>query len=85
MKGGVVAYLQLATSGGNYLCGSQLTGADIMMSFSLQASVGRIDEKLAKSYTNIIAYVKRLENLPTFKSAVEKVEKLTGEKYQIVD
>lgn len=75
---------QLATSGGDYICGTQLTGADIMMSFTLMAAVGRIDQTLAKSYTNIMAYVQRLQNLEVFKTSVKKVEELTGEKYVVV-
>ena len=70
---------QLATSpnNGEYLCGSALTGADIMMSFPLGAA------KAAALFTQeqhpkLCAYVDRLEALEGFKKAVQKIIDVDG-------
>lgn len=73
---------QLSSSGGDYLCGSQLTGADIMMIYPLQGSLqGKLLDKA--SYPKIAAYVARLEGLKAWKKAVEVVEEKTGEKFSL--
>jgi glutathione S-transferase len=68
---------QLKTSGGNYLCGPNLTGADILLSFPLIAGgskTGLTEEK----YPALHAYVERLENEPGYKKAVEKIIEIEG-------
>jgi len=60
---------QLATSSGDFLCGDELTGADIMMSFPLSTAKGRSDLTQEK-YPKIWAYVDRLESRNAFKRAV---------------
>ncbi len=54
-----------------YFCGEQLTGADIQMSFPLEASAasGVIH---AGNYPNTLAYVKRLQALPAYQAALAK-------------
>lgn len=75
---------QLATSpdGGKFLCGKDLTAADILMSFPLQAAYGAHyinKEKCPK----LIAYIKRIEEMPMAKQAIARVEKETGQPYQL--
>ena len=53
-----------------WFAGTKLTAADIMMSFPLEAAVGRggLDER----YPNVQAYLKRLHALPSYQRALEK-------------
>ena len=73
---------QLATSpdGGEYLCGKDLTAADILMTFPLLAGkgAGNVDKE---KYPKLLAYIEKLENMPGAQQAVKKIEDLTGEPY----
>lgn len=75
---------QLATSpdNGQYLCGKDLTSADILMTFPLGAAKqgGYITEE---KYPKLWAYILLLENNPVHKQSIEKIEKLTGEPYKL--
>ena len=78
---------QLATSpdGGEYLCGTELNAADILMSFPLIAALrGDNDSISAKDYPKLNASVTRSEGQPGYKTSIEKIEKLTGEKYEVL-
>ena len=70
---------QLATSphDGEYLCGRDLTGADIMMSLPLEASKGRAGLTQEK-YPQLWAYVERLESREAYKRAVQKIIDVDG-------
>lgn len=62
---------------GKYLCGSELSGADIILSFPLSASKGRA--RLTKEkYPNLFAYVERLESIESHKRAVQKIIDIEG-------
>ncbi|MCJ1469931.1 hypothetical protein MMC07_008575 [Pseudocyphellaria aurata] len=64
-------------NGGKYLCGSELSGADIIMSFPLSAAKGRA--KLTKQkYPNLCAYVDRLEAFESHGRAVQKIIDIEG-------
>ena len=70
---------QLASSpgGGDYLCGSQLTGADFMMSFGLPAAMDR--GGLSKeNYPKLWAYTERIEATDSFKRSVQKIIDVEG-------
>lgn len=75
---------QLATSEGNFLCGKNMTGADILMQFPLEAGMGRTGLTKEK-YPKICAYVERLMEREAFKSAVENIKKDTGKYESISD
>lgn len=62
---------------GQYLCGKELTGADILMSFPLEAAKGRAGLKQAK-YPKLWAYVERLQEREAYKRAVQKVIEVEG-------
>ncbi|KAK4694295.1 glutathione S-transferase, partial [Lecanoromycetidae sp. Uapishka_2] len=62
---------------GQYLCGSELTGADIIMSFPLGAAKGKCGFEQDK-YPKLWAYVERLEKLEGFKKAVQKIIDVDG-------
>ncbi|KAL9068284.1 MAG: hypothetical protein Q9161_006310 [Pseudevernia consocians] len=70
---------QLATSPdeGEFLCGADLTGADIMMSFPLGASKKRA-LFTEKEHPKLCAYVDRLEAMEGFKKAVQKIVDVEG-------
>lgn len=53
-----------------WFCGDQLTGADIQMSFPLEASVAR--GIVNDSYPNTLAYVKRFQSLAPYKAGLAK-------------
>lgn len=70
---------QMASSpnDGKYLCGNELTGADILMSFPLGAARGRAG--LSKeNHPKLWAYVDRIEALEGFKKAVQKIIDIEG-------
>ncbi|KAJ8065261.1 hypothetical protein OCU04_005959 [Sclerotinia nivalis] len=70
--------IQTSPSGGKYLCGEHLTGADILMSFPLVAAKQRAGLTKEK-YPELFAYVERLENEDGYKRAVEKIVEIEGE------
>ena len=70
---------QVASSpnGGQYLCGTELTGADIMLSFPLvpvKGHVGFTKEKCPKLW----AYTESLEAREAYKKAIQKIIDIEG-------
>jgi glutathione S-transferase len=62
-------FIEAHLSKNTWFCGDQLTGADIQMSFPLEASAAR---GMVDQYPNILAYVKRFQALPAYKAALAK-------------
>jgi glutathione S-transferase len=62
-------FVEAHLSKNTWFCGEQLTGADIQMSFPLEASAAR---GMVDQYPNILAYVKRFQALPAYKAALAK-------------
>jgi glutathione S-transferase len=80
--------LTSAPDGGPYLCGSKLTGADIMMSFPviiMTSSPGeRGPSNLTKeTHPRLFAYAELLKQSASYKRAVDKIVTLEG-KYSLV-
>jgi glutathione S-transferase len=73
---------QLKTSGGDFFCGSQLTGADVMMVFPLEAGEKRVGITEAK-YPLLHKYIRRIHEREAYKKAIKKVEDATGEKFNM--
>ncbi|KAK5018505.1 bifunctional glutathione transferase/peroxidase [Cryomyces antarcticus] len=73
---------QIATSpgGGEYLCGKELTGADILMSFPLIAAQGR-SGLTADHYPKLCSYIFRIQEEEGYKSSIRKIEEMTGEEF----
>ncbi|KAL2074767.1 hypothetical protein VTL71DRAFT_8546 [Oculimacula yallundae] len=70
---------QLASSpnGGKYLCGNELTGADILLSFPLLA--GRSRTGLTKEkYPKLYSYIDMLEAEPGYQKSVAKIIEIEG-------
>jgi glutathione S-transferase len=62
-------FIEEHLSKNTWFCGDQLTGADIQMSFPLEASAAR---GMVDQYPNILAYVKCFQALPAYKTALAK-------------
>jgi glutathione S-transferase len=62
-------FIEAHLSNNTWFCGEQLTGADIQMSFPLEASAAR---GMVDQYPNILAYVKRFQALPAYIAALAK-------------
>ena len=69
---------QLASSpdDGKYLCGKEITAADILISFPLIAGKGKID---ANAYPKLRAYIKMLEENEVYLKSIKKAEEASGE------
>lgn len=74
---------QLSTSpnDGKYLCGPNLTGADILMSFPLISAVAASSTTglTQANYPKLYCYIKALEEEPGYKRAIEKIIQIEGE------
>ena len=72
---------QLASSpkGGEYLCGKELTAADIMMSFPLIVAKDRFKDG---KYPKLKAYTEKLEKEEGYLRSTKVIEKVTGEPFQ---
>ncbi|KAF1922478.1 glutathione transferase [Didymella exigua CBS 183.55] len=73
-------YLKESPSKGEYFCSEKLTSADIMMHFALEAAV----KKKAcneQAYPTLYRYVRKLQELDSYKRAGMSVEKASGEKF----
>ncbi|PSK51780.1 Glutathione S-transferase 3 [Elsinoe australis] len=78
---------QIASSpdGGEFLCGKELTGADIMMSFPLIAVRDNMGAGFDKSkYPKLMAYVARMEKLESYQKAIKKAEEASGGEYSVL-
>lgn len=71
---------QLATTpdGGEYLCGTEITGADILMSFALEAGNSRSGVN-QEDYPKVFAYVEKLHQREAYKKATEKIIEVEGQ------
>jgi len=63
-------YIEVYLTGREWLAGVALSGADIQMSFPLEASVAR--GLVSDQYPNILAYVKRFQVLPGYLRALDR-------------
>ncbi|KAJ7655363.1 glutathione S-transferase [Mycena rosella] len=73
--------LASAPDGGPYLCGANLTGADILMSFPLIVAQQPIAEGALNkdAYPRLWAYTELLKESKGYKKAVERIVELEGE------
>ena len=62
----------------DYFCGPELSGADIMMSFPLQAASGPRGGLTDQTHPKLAAYLKRIENLSAWKKGVDKIVEVKG-------
>lgn len=73
---------RISTSGGDWFCGSLLTGADILLIFPIESALlgGVLD---GVKYPKLKAFVAKVHEREAYKKAVARVEKETGEKFSI--
>lgn len=76
--------LASAPNGGGFLCGKELTAADILMSFPLQAGQKRLKLINATDYPKLDAYVNRLDSMEGYKRSIDRIEKETGESFSVM-
>ena len=62
-----LGYVDLSLQGREWLVGNELSGADIQMSF-----VGEAARELRKSYPNMDAWVRRFQQRPAYRRALER-------------
>lgn len=72
--------LKTAPDGGPFLCGKDLTAADILMSFPVIAAGQRVlqDKKNQEKYPLLTGYAKKLQEIEGYKKAVAKIEAVEG-------
>jgi glutathione S-transferase len=73
-------YLGAAPSGGEFFCGA-LSGADIMMYFSLEAAMARGDLN-ETSYPKLFSYVRGIQAREAYVKAGNRVSEASGEKFR---
>jgi glutathione S-transferase len=75
---------QLATSpqSGDFFCGPNLTGADIMMIFPVEAAQERAGITREK-YPKLSAYIDHIHERDAYQRAIKKIEEMTGEKFNV--
>jgi glutathione S-transferase len=77
---------QLTTSAGDYLCGANLTAADILISYGVMAFDPRVDELTTfegggtwrETFPKTAAYVDRLKNEEGFKKSKQRIKEIEG-------
>ncbi|KAH2012535.1 hypothetical protein KXV97_008219 [Aspergillus fumigatus] len=69
--------LKTVPGGGPYLCGKELTAADIMISFPVIASLIKMPD-LRGRYPRLAEYTDKLQAMDGYKRAVAKVEEIEG-------
>lgn len=81
---------QLATSGGDFLCG-EFSAVDIMLSYPLLASKSILDEMgnwgkptAKETFPKLFAYMDRLEAQPGWKKSIEKTKEFDNGKFSLV-
>ncbi|CAG8941687.1 unnamed protein product [Penicillium salamii] len=72
--------LRTSPSGGDFICGQELTAADVLLSFPVIAVTMRVlkDKKNKDKFPLLVAYAKRLEGFDGYKRAVKKIEDIDG-------
>ena len=72
--------LKSSPDAGKYICGKDLTAADIMLVFPLTAGESKIDKK---TYPTLASYTKLLEENEVYKRSIKIVEDVTGEPFKV--
>ncbi|KAF2799655.1 glutathione transferase [Melanomma pulvis-pyrius CBS 109.77] len=73
-------YLATSPNNGEFFCGANLTGADIMMIFALEGAVQRAPLS-DTSYPKLYQWVRRMQARDAYKRAGDRVAEASGEPY----
>lgn len=79
-------YLATSPKGGNYMCGPNLTGADIMLAYPLIAGKAEAFDAMGtwakgsfeETFPKLYAYIGRLSEEAGWKRSVMKIEEIEG-------
>lgn len=63
-------YLEATLQDSAWFCGNEMTGADIMLSFPIEAAATRA--RLARDYPALMAFHQRIRVLPAYQRGIEK-------------
>lgn len=63
-------YLETSLQKTGWFCGDEMTGADILLSFPIEAAATKID--LEEGYPALYEFQQRIRALPAYKRAIEK-------------
>ena len=69
--------LETSPGGGSFLCGKDLTAADILVSFALEAGQSR-SGKSEKECPKMWAYIEKLHQRKAYQRSVQKIESIEG-------
>lgn len=69
--------LETSPDGGDFLCGKDITGADMLMEFPLVAGGSR-SGMTKEAFPKLNAYIEKLHEREAYKRAVEKIELTEG-------
>ncbi|KAK6505957.1 hypothetical protein TWF506_010884 [Arthrobotrys conoides] len=70
-------YLESLLKGQPFFAGSELSGADILLSFPIESAAGRVGSWFNKEkYPNLFAWMDRIKERPAYKQAHDKVAKV---------
>ncbi|KAF2845923.1 glutathione S-transferas-like protein [Plenodomus tracheiphilus IPT5] len=70
----------VSKSSGEFLAGSTLSGADIMMHFCLEGACQRVPLS-ETSYPKLYTYMRKMQERDAYKKAADRVTEASGEKY----
>jgi glutathione S-transferase len=73
-------YLATSPNNGEFFCGANLSGADIMMIFALEGAVQRAPLS-DDSYPKLYHWVRRMQAREAYKRAGDRVAEASGEPY----
>jgi glutathione S-transferase len=73
-------YLAEVPAGGDFFCGSTLSGADFQMIFPLEGAFRRVPLTEA-NYPKLHNYVRRMQGRDAYKKAAQRASEAAGEEY----
>jgi glutathione S-transferase len=73
-------YLVKSPNNGEFFCGSNITGADIMIHFGLEGATQRVPLS-ESSYPKLYEYMRRLQQRDAYKRAAKRVTEASGEEF----
>lgn len=73
-------YLIKSPSNGEFFCGPEISGADIMIHFAFEGATQRVPLS-ESSYPKLYAYMRRLQERDAYKRAGDRVSEASGSKY----
>lgn len=73
-------YLQQSSSNGEFFCGNNISGADIMIHFGFEAACQRVPLS-ETSYPKLYDYMRRLQKRDAYQRAAKRVSEASGEEY----